>query len=1009
MRWRSLATVAFLLALLVGGLAGLYVCFARLPQLQQEQELATRTTEVAASMLAHETERLSTAAADWALWSGLATLLREGTPGFAESEFTPDVLSNLRIHAFLLRNHLGQVTCALQADDTGRWSALPPNQQLTWQPMLRRDGPERSGLIELDGPWLFSSQPVTLGEPGQERWGRLVFARRVDEGLALALSQVLHVPVTLAPLAESERLAPAVQRALLATRPQEPRGVRSPDGLWYGVLVLPDQDGRAVLAMQLALPRLAPVHRHLQQIAFVVLSGLAALIFAVLALMVLHRNMIARLPRLVEVVRQVRQKSNFEARVTLGGAPELVQLGSEINGLLDTAQHVHERLQGMNQDLEERVRERTAELEAARAAERASAEQDRIYRTLFDLLPTGIMMESEDGVILDVNPALCLSMGYERTQMVGQPVTILMPPPHRHEVGEHLARLKAGEVLIHEVVNQRRDGSPCHMKLRERAVVLDNGQRRIIVNAEDVTEQRRAEERIQLQTAALESAVNGIMIVDRQGLITWANRAFGRLTGYDPDEMVGQSPRLLKSGRHDRAFYEQMWATILRGEMWRGELVNRRKDGGLYLEEMTITPVLDARGEATHFVGIKQDITERHNLQQQLYQAQKMEGIGRLAGGIAHDFNNLLQAITGFCTLLLQQMSPDSPFRPDVLEIEKAAKRAAALTRQLLAFSRRQMMETRVVNLNGLVENLQKMLQRLLGEDVQLVTDLAPDLDEVRVDPGQIEQVLVNLAINARDAMPQGGRLTISTYSLVFLKEDTLLVPEARHGRFVCLALSDTGVGMSREVMDHIFEPFYSTKGAGKGTGLGLSVVYGIIRQHDGMVHVYSQEGEGTTFRIYLPVHGEPTPPGVAEETTLLPAHAPPSLHAGTRILLSEDEDGVRDFAVRALRSHGYQVRAVATAQDAIQTFTAEAGAFDLLFTDVVLPDHNGLELAENLLARKPGLKVLFTSGYMDDKSRWPAIRQRGFHFLQKPYPVQDLLRTIQEVLDEEARPLQPD
>jgi PAS domain S-box-containing protein len=576
-----------------------------------------------------------------------------------------------------------------------------------------------------------------------------------------------------------------------------------------------------------------------------------------------------------------------------------------------------------------------------------------------------------------------------------------MPPHHRHEVDENLTRLHNGQVLIHEVVNQRKDGSPVTMKLRERAVVLDNGERRIIVNAEDVSAQRQAEHYMRLQITALESSVNGIMIVDREGRITWVNKAFTELTGYTAEEVVGQSPRLLKSGRHDQHFYQTLWNTVLDGRMWRGDMVNRRKDGTLYLEELTITPVLDAQGLATHFVGIKQDITERRNLQQQLYQAQKMEGIGRLAGGIAHDFNNLLQAITGFCTLLLEQMSPESPYRPDVLEIEKAAQRAAALTRQLLAFSRRQMMETKPVNLNRLVENLQKMLQRLLGEDVNLMTDLAPNLDRVRVDPGQIEQVLLNLAINARDAMPQGGRLTISTYSLVFLKEDTLLVPEARHGRFVCLAMSDTGIGMSREVIDHIFEPFYSTKGPGKGTGLGLSVVYGIVRQHDGMVHVYSQLGEGTTFRIYLPVYSE-----TAEEQPDTDIATPVTRNPapGVRILLTEDEDGVRDFAVRALRNHGYQVSTVATAQGAIDLFKAEQGQFDLLFTDVVLPDLNGLDMARILVREKPTLRLLFTSGYMDDKSRWPAIRDHGYRFLQKPYPVQDLLRAIQETLSEPAR-----
>ena len=1001
MRWRSLGSVALLLAVFIAGLAGLYTAFTLHQYRLLEQQLALRSTGIARDVLAQEVERLSSVTADWAMWGGLQDYLRTGSSAFPEAEFTPEILSNLRVHAFVVRDGNGKMLYTAITNDGTTWRPFTDEERGEWDGPQLRDGPPRKGLLQLSDIWLACSHPVELDSASDAPKGRILFARRADEALSLHLARLLHMPVRLVPLNAASRMEPALQRAVLAAEVQEPLAVRNPDGQLHGMVVLPDLGGKAVLALQVNPPLAEPAGLRLYQLVFVTASGLAGLCFAALALMVLHRHMLARLPRLMDVVRQVRQQSNFNARVTLGGSPELVQLGGEINGLLDTAQHVHERLQTLNADLENRVKQRTAELEAAQALERARSEQERIYHTMFDLLPTGILLESEQGIILDANPALCQTTGYTRAELVGQPVALLMAPDHRLEVDKNLARLHQGEVLIHEVVNQRKDGSLLTMKLRERALMLDNGERRIIVNAEDVSAQRQAEHYLRLQITALESSVNGIMIVDREGRITWVNRAFSELTGYADQEVIGQNPRLLKSGRHDQHFYHTLWSTILGGHMWRGDMVNRRKDGTLYLEELTITPVLDAQGQATHFVGIKQDITERHNLQQQLYQAQKMEGIGRLAGGIAHDFNNLLQAITGFCTLLLEQMSPESPYRPDVLEIEKAAQRAAALTRQLLAFSRRQMMETKPVNLNRLIENLQKMLQRLLGEDVNLMTDLAPNLDRVRVDPGQIEQVLLNLAVNARDAMPHGGRLTISTYSLVFLKEDTLLVPEARHGRFVCLAMSDTGIGMSREVIDHIFEPFYSTKGPGKGTGLGLSVVYGIVRQHDGMVHVYSQLGEGTTFRIYLPVYSDAEEETVDEEARLAVTQKPAP---GVRILLTEDEDGVRDFAVRALRNQGYQVSAVGNAQHALDLFKAEQGGFDLLFTDVVLPDQNGLDMARLLVREKPTLRLLFTSGYMDDKSRWPAIRDHGYRFLQKPYPVQELLRAIQETLAEPLR-----
>jgi|APTNR8051073442_1049403.scaffolds.fasta_scaffold00006_334 two-component system cell cycle sensor histidine kinase/response regulator CckA len=1002
MRWRSFASLAGLLALLVAGLAGLYTTFTAREIRQSELQQTLHTTTFAHSILAREIEDLAARTADWARRPELALLLSASAHTSDPAEVAGPFAAAPYGMALLVRDRAGHWMTSQWRDPAGEIRPLTDEERAVWAAAPVFEGPARAGLVQLTDLWLLSSHPVGTPPGPNAGGGRLVVARPVDSALAELVSQRLGLTVRLIPLAKPEGLNPTLTRALLGARVNEPISMRGAAGGLLGVLVLPDLQGKSVLALHVEQPAADPVRTGVYQVGFIAASGLAALIFAVLALMALHRLMVSRLPRLVDAVRQVRQQSDFNARITLGGTPELVALGSELNCLLATAQQEHERLQSVNLNLEKRVQERTAELEDARAQERVSAEQDRIYRTLFDFLPSGLMLESEDGVILDVNPALCTALGYERNELVGKPVSLLLPPAQRHQTGENLNRLRDGETLMHEVVNQRRDGSLCHLKLRERLVVLADGQRRVIVNAEDITGLQQAAQQAQLQSTALESSVNAIMIVDREGKITWVNRAFTALTGYTAEETVGQSPRLLKSGRHDLDFYRHLWATVTRGELWRGELVNRRKDGSLYLEEMTITPVLDTEGRVTHFIGIKQDITEQHSLQQQLFQAQKMESIGRLAGGIAHDFNNLLQAITGFCTLLLDQMNPDSPHRSDVQEIDKAAHRAAGLTRQLLAYSRRQVMEPKLVDPNHLVENLNKMLRRLLGEDIELILDLVPELDQIRVDQGQIEQVLLNLAVNARDAMPQGGRLTISTYSLVFLKEDTLLVPEARYGRFVCLAMSDTGVGMSEEVMAHIFEPFYSTKGIGKGTGLGLSVAYGIVRQHDGMLHVYSQLGQGSTFRIYLPVAETLAP---QDGALMLPDQDLRPVIPGIRILLVEDEDGVRGFAARALRGQGYELRAVASVQEAVQVFHAENGNFDVLFTDVVLPDRNGLDLAEELLREKPGLRVLFTSGYMDDKSRWPAIREQGFTFLQKPYPVHDLLSALRTVLETNSAP----
>jgi PAS domain S-box-containing protein len=848
-----------------------------------------------------------------------------------------------------------------------------------------------------------------------------------------------------------------------------------------------------------------------------------------------------RLRRLCEALRETRARGDDSSRLNEAEWQDLLELAGEINGLLSAIEQARENLRSVQADLERRLAEQTAELVASRQAlaedaarrveaERAGAERERVYRTLHELAPIGILIESENGTILDVNQALCEIIGYTRDELVGQSVDMLADRRFHPRIRQDIARLLEGHALSHEVENRRKDGSTCYVDLRERAITLPDGTRRIIVAATDITarktaekrlreselrylslfnavitgfainemiwdehgeaadfmiidvnpafsaimgmrrddvigrrasevfptiekhclarygavartgksdafetymphlnkylsviafsprpgqfainfiditEQRRANDLIRLQSAALESAANGIMIVERSGAITWVNKAFTELTGYEREELIGRRPNIFKSGKHSDEFYADLWKTVLEGKLWRGEIINRRKDGSLYYEELIITPVLGEDGAPSHFVAIKQDITERRVMQQRLFDAQKMETIGRLAGGIAHDFNNLLQAITGFSHLLLEQMGPDNPYRDDVQEIDRAARRAADLTRQLLAFGRKQMIETRIVDLNTVVKNTQKMLVRLIGEDIQLDLQLEPNLDPVRVDPGQIEQVLVNLAVNARDAMPGGGRLTIATRSIVLLKEDDLFADEQRHGRFVVLDVTDTGVGMPPEVRERIFEPFFTTKGPGRGTGLGLSVVYGIVRQHEGMIHVYSEPGHGTNFRIYLPVGDESATASAAERLPASKAEGPPR-GRNERILLVEDEQGVRDFAINALRQYGYQPIATENAAEAARVFEELNGQVDMLFTDVVLPDQTGLDLAAALRARRPDLRLLLTSGYMDEKSRWPVIRERGYPFLQKPYPLNALLTIVRRVLDAPAPP----
>jgi PAS domain S-box-containing protein len=389
---------------------------------------------------------------------------------------------------------------------------------------------------------------------------------------------------------------------------------------------------------------------------------------------------------------------------------------------------------------------------------------------------------------------------------------------------------------------------------------------------------------------------------------------------------------------------------------------------------------------------ISRDISRRKLLELQLLQAQKMEAIGKLAGGIAHDFNNLLTAIMGYSDLMLVKMKSDSPFRDGVNEIKKAALRATTLTQQLLTFSRKQIMKTRVLNINSTVKGMEKMLKRLIGEDIRLLSELEPGLKRIKADSGQLEQVILNLSINAADAMPAGGTLSIKTENNYIDEEYSKVLPYSRPGDFVCLSISDSGQGIEKTIISHIFEPFFTTKKA--GSGLGLSVVYGIIKQHSGWLNVYSEPGQGTTFRAYFPaiVSG---PVEENEEEIALQDYG----GEGERILLVEDEDGVRKIAARALRDYGYEVVEAPGVHEALELFKKGNGPFHLVLSDIVLQGRTGIELMEELKTLKPGMKYLLTSGYADHKAHWSEMVKKGVPFLQKPYTMANLLKKVKEVL----------
>lgn len=500
------------------------------------------------------------------------------------------------------------------------------------------------------------------------------------------------------------------------------------------------------------------------------------------------------------------------------------------------------------------------------------------------------------------------------------------------------------------------------------------------------------EQRLQL-AAIVESSEDAIIGCSLGGHITIWNRGAERLFGYSADEVIGEAT----STNSRLQWPEELKALkkVRNGEYVPPfEAVRRRKHGAEVHVSVSVSPIRAQDGRIVGASLICRDVSERKRLERQIIQSQKMEAIGRLAGGVAHDFNNLLTIIDGNSELLLNRLLPSDTMRQNLSEIRRAGERAGTLTRQLLAFSRQQVLEPKVLDLNSVVTDTEKMLRRLIGEDIVLTSVPNPAAGRVKVDPGQLEQILMNLAVNARDAMPQGGSITIETYRVTLDAHYVQTHPDARPGEYALLAVSDTGCGMDDATKARIFEPFFTTKGPGKGTGLGLAMVYGIVKQSGGSIDVYSELGRGTAFKIYLPQVQEPLSPGKSfRGVRMMP-------RGSEAVLLVEDEDAVRSLACHVLRSCGYTVLEADNGERAVQLAGDHRGPIDLVVSDVVMPHLGGRQLVERLSALRPTLKALFTSGYTDDAVVRHGVLGTDYAFLQKPYTPTALAQKVRDVLD---------
>ena len=519
---------------------------------------------------------------------------------------------------------------------------------------------------------------------------------------------------------------------------------------------------------------------------------------------------------------------------------------------------------------------------------------------------------------------------------------------------------------------------------------------RVIGAMTDITERSRSEAAIRFQAQLLNAVQQAVVATDRDGLVIFWNTFAEKLYGWAAEEAVGRPIEELTPSPFLRQHASEIFERGAAGESWTGEFLVQGKAGKMFPALLTTSPVRDEHGTVLGFVRVSIDLTERRNLEEQFRQSQKMDAVGRLAGGIAHDFNNLLTVIRLNTEIIMEGLDPTDPRGEDVKQIRSAAERASSLTRQLLAFSRKQILQPRVLDMNSVVSSVEPMLRRLIGEDV-VIGSSCTARGYVVADPGQLEQILVNLVVNARDAMPQGGRISIETQNVeldeTYTSEHAPVVP----GRYVMLSVGDTGVGMTRDTREHAFDPFFTTKEAGKGTGLGLATVYGIVKQSGGYVWIYSEPGHGTTLKLYFPEVSSAAAFKTGEYKIMAKEHA----RGSETILLVEDEDAVRGLTSRILEKQGYRVIAAQHGREAMDIATKEEGHIDLVLTDIVMPGMNGRGLVERLAGIRPRIKSLYMSGYTDDD-----IVRRGFiepskSFLQKPFTSEALLQTVRKVLDE--------
>jgi PAS domain S-box-containing protein len=631
-----------------------------------------------------------------------------------------------------------------------------------------------------------------------------------------------------------------------------------------------------------------------------------------------------------------------------------------------------------------------------RQGERALIASEVRYRRLFESAKDGILiLDAETGMVVDVNPYLSELLGYARDSILGKCIWELGFIKDFIASKANFAELKQKEYIRYDDIPlETSDGRKIDVEFVSN-VYLVQDLKVIQCNIRNITERKESDAQLRLQGGALEAAANAIVITDTQGVIQWANTAFATLTGYSVEEAVGGNPSVLKSGKHDEAFYKNLWETVSAGNVWHGEIINRRKDGALYNEEMTITPVKDNQGGITHFIAVKQDITARKLLESQLLRSQRMESIGTLAGGMAHDLNNGLAPILMAVEVLKNQVTDAAGMKVLAL-INASVDHCTALVKQVLTFARGVEGAKVVVNPVHLLADIQTIISDTFPKNIELVSDWSHGIRTVTGDPTQLHQVFINLCVNARDAMPHGGTLTLTMENAVVDELYAGMNPDSKPGSYVMVKVQDTGTGIPAAICERIFEPFFTTKEIGKGTGLGLSTTMGIVKSHGGFINLYSEMGKGTIFKVYLPANTTSKAVGSAAATK-------PRFPRGNGelVLLVDDEERLRIMAQTALEHFDYRVMLAANGAEAVALYAQHHEQIAIVLTDMAMPVMDGPSTIAALRALNPRVKVIGSSGMASGSGDAAASGIK--YFVPKPYSAETMLDVLAKALQDEA------